>query len=93
MRLSIADARVLAACGLLMGLVDLWCHIEEEVVGGFHRLVVRVLRVCDLDMRQRWGWIGVVLAVATQTEALASVPVGEGSRRCTGAPQALLFLY
>jgi hypothetical protein len=36
-----------------------------------------------------WGCFGDVAAL---TEALASAPVGERSRRCTGAPRILLFL-
>jgi hypothetical protein len=27
------------ACGLLIGSLDLWCHIVAEVVGGFYRPV------------------------------------------------------
>jgi hypothetical protein len=59
--LGIAEARVLAAGGLLMGLLDLWYHIEVEIVGGFLRLVVRGTE----GMRFEYvaGWIGVVLVV------------------------------
>jgi hypothetical protein len=36
-----------------------------------------------------WHCVGLVVV---QTEALASVPVGEVSQWCTGPPRALLFL-
>jgi hypothetical protein len=49
--LGIAVASVLVAGCLLVGLLDLWCHIVAEVVGGFHRLVVKLLRVWDLHLR------------------------------------------
>jgi hypothetical protein len=70
------EGMVLVAGGLPMGVLDLWCHIRTEIVGGFHRLVVGVLRVRDLDVWWRWG---------RQIRVLASIPTGEGSRWCTEA--------
>jgi hypothetical protein len=39
-QLDIVDARVLVAGGLPIGFLDLWYHVEVEVVDGFCGLVV-----------------------------------------------------
>jgi hypothetical protein len=49
----------------------------------------RGIWICDGWGEVGWGCFGDVAAL---TEALASAPVGERSRRCTGAPRILLFL-
>jgi hypothetical protein len=33
-----------------VGFLGMWCHIVAEAVGGFHRLMVRVLRLWDLHL-------------------------------------------
>jgi hypothetical protein len=86
-QLNIAEARVLVACGLPIDFFDLWCRIVAEVVGGFHRLEVRDIGGVGLAyvaevVAVGGGYFGGVVA---RTEALASVPAGKGSRRCTGA--------
>jgi hypothetical protein len=62
--LGTVEARGLVAGCLPVGFLNLWCHIVAEAVGGFHRLVMGVLRVWDWHMRRRW-WlcVGVVLVV------------------------------
>jgi hypothetical protein len=93
-RLGIAEAKVLAVGGLLMGFFDLWYHIEVEVVGGFRRLVVggiEGMRFVYVAKVGEAGW-GCFCGAAARTEALAYVPVGKGSRWCTGVPRVLLFL-
>jgi hypothetical protein len=94
-QLGIAGAMVLVAGGLSMGFLGQWCHIVVESIGEFHIVIVEgiggvvfgyVAEVGEVD----WGCFGGATA---RMEALASVPVGEGSQWCTGAMRALLFLY
>jgi hypothetical protein len=43
------------------------------------------MRLWNLEMQRRWGGCGCFGYAAAGSEALASVPVGEGSRCCIGA--------
>jgi hypothetical protein len=93
MLIGIEEDKVLTAGCLSEGFLGLWCHIVADPTGGFHRLVVGVLGLWDLHLRQGWWWLGWVGGRVVQTKALASIPVGEGYRWCTGASQVFLFLY
>jgi hypothetical protein len=86
---------VLAVCGLPMGLLGWWWHIMVEAEDEFHILAVvgieDVVFACVAKVAVvGWGCFG---DAAAQAEALASAPVGEGSRRYTRASRVLLFLY
>jgi hypothetical protein len=79
---------------LPMDFLGRWCHIAVEVVDGFHTLMVvgigGVVFECVADMGVvGWCYFG---DASVRTEALASAPIGEGSRWCTGAPRVLPFL-
>jgi hypothetical protein len=77
---------VVVACCLPVGFLNLWCHIAVEAVGGFHRCVVGDAKGVRFASMVKVVAVG---SMVVRTEALASVPVGEGSRRCTGALQVL----
>jgi hypothetical protein len=84
--LSFAEANMLVVGCLSVGFLNPWCHIVAEDVGGFHRLVVGDIGgagfafAVEVVVAVGGGWVGGTVA---QMEALASVPIGEGSRQCT----------
>jgi hypothetical protein len=78
-RLGIVEARVLAAGGLPMGFLDLWCHIVAEVVDGFHRLVVGDIEDMGFGYAVEagevdWGCFG---GAGARMKALAFALVGD----------------
>jgi hypothetical protein len=95
MLLDTAKAGVLVVDGLPMGFLDLWCRIVVEAGGAFHRLMVGDIEgvrfACGVEVVAAGGE-DCFGGASARMEALASVPVGEGSRLCTGALLVLLFL-
>jgi hypothetical protein len=88
--LSIVEDKVLVVNCLPVGFLNLWCHIEVVVIGGFHRLVGGIgdggagfAFVAEVVVVVGGDWVNGMIA---WMEALASVRVGEVSWQCTGAP-------
>jgi hypothetical protein len=78
-----------------MGFWSLWCHTATEAASRFQRLVAEGAGLWNWHLGRGgggcgWGWVG---GMVDRTEALASVPVGEGCQQHARALQVLPFLY
>jgi hypothetical protein len=95
MQLDSAKAKVLVVGGLLIGFLGRWWHIVAELEDELHILAAVAIEVVVFGYVAEVGWVvGVVFdGAVARMEALASAPIGKGSRWCIGAPRVFPFLY